>query len=262
MALEHGIPVFQPEKIKDEEACARLLQEQADVFVVVAYGQLLSERLLTMPAFGCVNVHASLLPKYRGASPIQWAIAQGEEKSGVTIMQMDAGMDTGDILLQEEVALSPEETGESLFEKLSLLGGDLLLQALTKMEEGSLKPVAQEEENASYAPLLRKEMGEIDWTEEASAIRRKVYAFHPWPGTYTTYRDKLLKIVKAEAVESDDRQEETPGTVLAASEKGIDVLCGKGILRITQIQLSGKKRMDTAAFLRGFTIEPLTKMGE
>ena len=261
LAIENNIPVFQPEKVKEEAAVKRLREEQADLFVVVAFGQLLSEEILQMPKYGCVNVHASLLPKYRGASPIQWAIAMGEEMSGITTMKMDIGMDTGDILLKEEVKIEEDETGESLFLKLSEIGGPLLLKTIEKMEDNSLQPIPQDEEEATYAPILRKEMGKIDWSEDAKTIRQKVCAFYPWPGTYTTYAGKLLKIGQAKILQEETGSAEA-GTILRTSEAGIDVVCGKNILRITQVQQEGKKKMDAAAFLRGFHVETQTKMGE
>ncbi len=261
VAVENQIPVFQPEKVKEKEAVERLREEEADLFVVVAFGQLLSEEILRMPKYGCVNVHASLLPKYRGASPIQWAIAMGEEVTGITTMKMDIGMDTGDILLKEEVKIEEEETGESLFLKLSEIGGPLLLKTIEKLEAGSLQPVPQDDSEATYAPILRKEMGKIDWSEDAKTIRQKVFAFYPWPGTYTTYGGKLLKIGQAKVLEEETDKAEA-GTILRTSEEGIDIACGKNVLRVTRVQQEGKKQMDAAAFLRGFHVDTQTKMGE
>ena len=261
VAVENHIPVFQPEKVKEKEAVERLREEEADLFVVVAFGQLLSEEILRMPKYGCVNVHASLLPKYRGASPIQWAIAMGEEVTGITTMKMDIGMDTGDILLKEEVKIEEEETGESLFLKLSEIGGPLLLKTIEKLEDGSLQQVPQDDSEATYAPILRKEMGKIDWSEDAKTIRQKVFAFYPWPGTYTTYGGKLLKIGQAKVLEEETDKAEA-GTILRTSEEGIDIACGKNVLRVTRVQQEGKKQMDAAAFLRGFHVDTQTKMGE
>ena len=261
VAVENHIPVFQPERVKEKEAVERLREEEADLFVVVAFGQLLSEEILRMPKYGCVNVHASLLPKYRGASPIQWAIAMGEEVTGITTMKMDIGMDTGDILLKEEVKIEEEETGESLFLKLSEIGGPLLLKTIEKLEDGSLQPVTQDDSEATYAPILRKEMGKIDWSEDAKTIRQKVFAFYPWPGTYTTYGGKLLKIGQAKVLEEETDKAEA-GTILRTSEEGIDIACGKNVLRVTRVQQEGKKQMDAAAFLRGFHVDTQTKMGE
>lgn len=249
-----GIPVFAPVRIKAPEAVERLREEAPDLIVVAAFGQILSREILDLPRFGCINVHASLLPKYRGAAPIQWAVINGEEKSGVTIMQMDAGLDTGDILLQEELALSPDETGESLYDKLAELGGELLVKTLPMIEAGTLKPVKQKEEESCYASMLRKEMGNIDWTMPALKIERLVRGLNSWPGAYTFMNGKMLKIWGS-FVDGRDAKGE-PGTVLGTDKSAIYVNCGEGVLALREVQYEGKKRMNTQAFLLGAKIEP------
>ena len=255
-----GIPVFSPDKVKKPEAVARLREEAPDLIVVAAFGQILSREILELPRYGCVNVHASLLPKYRGAAPIQWAVINGEKKSGVTIMQMDAGLDTGDILLQEEIELTPEETGESLYNKMAALGGELLVKALPMIEEGKLTPVRQDDAQSCYAPMLKKEMGNIDWTMPAHKIERLVRGLNSWPGAYTFLNGKMLKIWGASVASGPDvsgGQEvcTEPGTVAATDKKAIYVHCGEGILSLNEVQYEGKKRMSTQAFLLGAKVE-------
>lgn len=184
-ALRHGIPVFQPVKIKEPEAVAELEKYQADLFVVAAFGQLLSEEILNMPEYGCINIHASLLPAYRGAAPIQWAVLNGEKESGVTIMQMDKGLDTGDMLLKRSVELSPKETGDSLHDKLMHLGAELIVEALPKLEKGELVPEKQKDELSSYAKKLTKAMGQIDWSKDAVSLERWIRGLNSWPSAYT-----------------------------------------------------------------------------
>lgn len=253
-----GIPVFSPVKVKASDAVQRLREEAPDLIVVAAFGQILSKEILDLPRYGCVNVHASLLPKYRGAAPIQWAVIDGEEKSGVTIMQMDVGLDTGDILLQEEVTLAPDETGESLYDKLAKLGGELLVKALPMIEAGAIKPIKQNDEESSYASMLRKEMGNIDWSLPAEKIERLVRGLNSWPGAYTFMNGKMLKIWGS-AVDGRDAQGE-PGTVLGTDKKAIYVNCGEGVLALNEVQYEGKKRMSTQAFLLGAKVEPGQKL--
>ena len=265
-ALSYGIPVYQPERIKTPEAVSRLKDAGAELFVVAAYGQILSQEILDIPARGCVNVHASLLPKLRGASPIQGAILNGDKTTGVTIMQMDAGMDTGDMLSSRSVDVDPSETAGTLFDKLSPVGADLLVRTLEEMEKGTLKPVRQDPAEATYTPLLKKETGRADWQKSAEILDRESRAFSPWPGLYTTFRGKKLKIAKAEAVRLPDLQKAeeppVPGTVLGTDSQGILVACGDGCLKITVLQLEGKKEMPAAAFLRGTPVKTGEKLGE
>lgn len=257
-ALECGIPVYQPKRVREPEFLDVLRKLNPDVIVVVAFGQILPREILTLPPFGCVNVHASLLPKYRGAAPIQWAVIDGETVSGVTTMQMNEGLDTGDILEQEEISLDPEETGGSLFEKLASLGGKMILSTLKGLEDGSIIPRAQGEMTTPYAKMLTKAMGEIDWSMDAASIERLVRGLNPWPSAYTYVDGKALKIWKAR-VEAGEAGNE-PGQVRVTKDRLL-VETGNGVLSILELQLEGKKRMEAAAFLRGFSIETGKKFG-
>ena len=251
-ALEYNIPVYQPVKARDPEFIALLEEMNPDVIVVVAFGQILPKAILDIPKYGCVNVHASLLPKYRGAAPIQWAVIDGEEVSGVTTMQMDEGLDTGDMLEKVEYVLDPKETGGSLFDKLSTLGGELILSTLEKLENGTITRTPQGDAVTSYAKMLQKSMGKIDWSMEAVKIERLIRGLNPWPSAYTSLKGKTVKIWAAEVEEGQPTG--NPGRV-TVTEDQLLVECGEGFLSITELQLEGKKRMDTAAFLRGFTVE-------
>lgn len=262
-ALVHGIPVLQPARIKKPEAVEELRQYEADVFVVAAFGQILSKEILDMPRYGCLNIHASLLPKYRGSSPIQWAVIDGEKKSGVTIMQMNEGLDTGDILYQKEIILDKKETGESLFEKLSLLGAQAIVEALSLLEAGKLTPVPQKEEEATHTVLLQKAMGRMDWSKSAEALERLVRGLNSWPSAYTYINGKQLKIWEADvcrqeeltAEESRFAKEAAAGTVVKVEKERFAVSCGEGCLWIGEVQLEGKKRMTTHDFLLGNNLQ-------
>jgi len=253
VAVRENIPVFQPQKVRAAEALEVLKAWQADVCVVVAFGQLLPESILNLTKYGCINVHASLLPKYRGAAPIQWAVIDGEKESGVTTMQMDAGLDTGDMLLKTVVPLAETETGGSLFDKLSEAGAHLLLETLKGLEEGTITPQKQGESPTAYAKMLTKELGNIDWTAEAVSIERLIRGLNPWPSAYTKLHDKTLKIWAAKVQLEDTDQ--APGTVVKVTKDQLLIQTGKGVLSVEELQLEGKKRMDTAAFLRGYSIE-------
>ena len=255
-ALRHGIPVFQPVKIKEPEAVAELEKYQADLFVVAAFGQLLSEEILNMPEYGCINIHASLLPAYRGAAPIQWAVLNGEKESGVTIMQMDKGLDTGDMLLKRSVELSPTETGDSLHDKLMHLGAELIVEALSKLEKGELVPEKQKDELSSYAKKLTKAMGQIDWSKDAVSLERWIRGLNSWPRAYTFFGGKTLKIWEAQVAEENGAQKAEPGQVVSVSREGFTVACGQGALQILSLQLEGKKRVLTREFLLGYQVEP------
>lgn len=255
-ALRHGIPVFQPVKIKEPEAVAELEKYQADLFVVAAFGQLLSEEILNMPEYGCINIHASLLPAYRGAAPIQWAVLNGEKESGVTIMQMDKGLDTGDMLLKRSVELSPKETGDSLHDKLMHLGAELIVEALSKLEKGELVPEKQKDELSSYAKKLTKAMGQIDWFKDAVSLERWIRGLNSWPSAYTFFGGKTLKIWEAQVAEENGAQKAEPGQVVSVSREGFTVACGQGALQILSLQLEGKKRVLTREFLLGYQVEP------
>lgn len=252
-ALAHHIPVLQPVKIKEPEAVAELRSYPADIFVVAAFGQLLTEELLTMPRFGCVNIHASLLPAYRGAAPIQWAIINGEEKSGVTIQQMAKGLDTGDMLLKREVTLSPKETGASLFDKLMHVGAELIVEALPLIEQGAIVPEKQKEDQASYVSRLTKEMGNIDFTKDAVEIERLIRGLNSWPSAYTYFKGKTLKIWEADVTEK--QAEAQPGTIICVGKDYMEVATGGGTLCIKSVQLEGKRRVSVKDFLLGYEVK-------
>lgn len=252
-ALELGIPVYQPRKARDPEFVQVLKELDPDVIVVVAFGQILPKSILTLPPFGCVNVHASLLPKYRGAAPIQWAVIHGEKESGVTTMMMDEGIDTGDMLEKRSLELSPDETGGSLHDKLSRMGAELILSTLSKLEEGTLMPTPQTEEDSCYAKMLTKAMGDIDWTMDAVSIERMIRGLNPWPSAYTRWNQKTLKIWKAKPI--DQEYEGACGEVVYTDKGAIYVKTGKGTLSIEELQPEGKKRMETEAFLRGYPVK-------
>ena len=253
-AMEHGIPVFQPERVKRPEAVEELKKQNADLFVVAAFGQILSQEILDMPRLGCLNVHASLLPKYRGASPIQHVILDGEEKTGITIMQMNAGLDTGDILYQKEIVIGEEDTYESLEHSLMMLGGETIVEALALLEQGKLKATPQDDEKSNYAPLIQKEMGRIDFNRDASALDRQIRGMNPWPSAYTTWRGKQLKLWRARPKEIE--QSEAPGEVIEVSKDHFTVATGRGALDIWEVQLEGKKRMTSRDFLLGVQLKP------
>lgn len=254
VALEHGIPVLQPVRIKRPEEVEKLKQYPADIYVVAAFGQLLSQEILDIPEFGCLNIHASLLPKYRGASPIQHVIIDGEEKTGITIMQMDAGLDTGDMLYQKEIVISPKDTYASLHDKLMVLGGEAIVEALPLLGQGKLVPRKQEDALSCYAHLIDKTMGELDFTKSAEILDRLIRGLNPWPSAYTTYHGKQLKVWEAEPVKSPKAGK--PGEILAVEKDAVLVAAGSGALRITSLQLSGKKRMSAHDFLLGVRMTP------
>ncbi len=250
-ALAHGIVVLQPEKARDASFKAELKALDPDLAVVMAYGQIIDKELLEIPKLGCINIHASLLPKYRGAAPISAVILNGEKKTGVTTMYMDEGIDTGDLLLSKEIEISDKETCGSLEEKIAAVGAELILETLTALENGTLKRIPQEGE-ASYVKMIKKQAGVIDWTDSAVNIERKVRAFNPWPGSFTYYDGLIMKIYSADVVECSGY---APG-VIAESKDRLLIQTGKGGLEIQELQLEGKKRMQTSDFLRGCKILP------
>ncbi len=269
-AQKYGIPVFQPVKVKEPEAVETLRSYEADIFVVAAFGQILSEEILAMPKYGCVNIHASLLPKYRGAGPIQWAIINGEKITGVTIMQMDKGLDTGDMLFQSEVEIASDETADTLHDKLAEAGARLIVEALEKIEAGSVKPVKQNDEESCYAKMLQKSMGKIDWQMEAGKLDCLIRGLISWPGASTVYRGKNLKIWREEmvleqelaALEAQTGQSDggcagngKPGTVVQVDKDAVYVQTGDGLLRILEVQPEGKKRMAVRDFLLGYPVK-------
>ena len=248
-AMRLGVEVFQPDKIKKEENIEVLKKYPADVFVVAAFGQILSKEILEMPRYGCINIHASLLPMYRGAAPIQWAILNGEKKSGVTIMQMDEGLDTGDMLISGEVAIEDTDTADSLHDKLSELGADLIVDALAKLEKGEITAVPQPEGPLFYAKMIKKEDGALDFNESAESLALKVRAFWSWPATFALLNDNFVKVCSAYYV--DDESGMNPGDVCRVEKDAIYVQTGKGQLVITNIQIQGKKAMPVKDFLLG-----------
>lgn len=251
-ALKYDIPVFQPVKVKTPEAVETLRTYEADIFVVAAFGQILSEEILQMPKYGCVCIHASLLPKYRGAGPIQQAILDGEKESGITIMQMDKGIDTGDMLFQSVVPIAEKETGDSLHDKLAAEGARLIVEALPKIEAGEVTPVKQDDDKSCYAGMLQKSMGEIDWEKDAACIERMVRGLNSWPSAYTFYRGKTLKIWESDIdKEKNGLTAAVPGTITAVEKDAIYVQTKDASLKVTVVQLEGKKRMAVKDFLLG-----------
>ena len=255
-ALEHGVPVFQPEKVREAGAVQRIREASPEIIVVAAFGQILTKEILDIPKYGCINIHASLLPEYRGASPIQRCIADGKEKTGITIMQMDEGLDTGDILMQREIPIAGDETGGSLFDRLSELGAEMIREAIPLIRDGKLSPVKQDDSRATYVGTLKKDSGELDFSKDAEELERLVRAMDPWPGTFCSYKDKSLKIWKTRVVRDSGPNDLPPGTVTEVSREGFTVKCGRDGLFIEELQLSGKKRMKTRDFLLGAKISP------
>ena len=257
-ATQLGIGVYQPRRIKDAECVAHLRTYDAELFVVAAFGQILSREILEMPKYGCINVHASLLPKYRGASPIQWAVINGEPITGVTIQQMDVGIDTGQILAKLEVPLDQEETGGSLFEKLAHAGAKLCVQTVAQIADGTVTRTKQEEAHATHVGMIKKEMGRIDWHMPAVQIERLIRGLNPWPSAYTSLDGKTLKIWKAKVLAGTDGIQTgtaQPGQVVHADKHGMVVQTGDGQLSLLEVQLEGKKRMPADAFLRGYPLQ-------
>ncbi len=252
-ALEHGLSVYQPLKARTPQFVEILKGLKPDVMVVVAFGQILTKEVLMIPPMGCVNVHASLLPKYRGAAPIQWAIIDGEKETGVTTMMMDEGIDTGDMLEKTVIPVADDETGDSLHAKLSEAGAKLIVSTLKKLQDGTAVRTPQSDEGTCYAKMLKKDMGDIDWTMDAAAIERLVRGLNSWPGTYTAWNGKTLKIWKAKAV--DQEYEGVCGEVVYKDKDTILVKTGNGCLSLLELQPQGKKRMAADAFLRGYPVE-------
>lgn len=250
-ALSHNIKVYQPEKVREPEFVEILKAYKPDVMVVVAFGQLLPKTVLDIPKYGCINVHASLLPKYRGAAPIQWAVIDGEKESGVAIQQMDEGLDTGDLLKVVKVKLAEDETGGSLFDRLEATGAKALTETLREIENGTAVAKKQEGES-SYAKKLTKELGKIDFTKTSEEIERLIRGLNPWPSAYTSLNGKTLKIWKASI---DATAKGTPGEIVEVSKNYFTIATGNSGLRILELQLEGKKRMDTENFLRGTNVE-------
>ncbi|MCI5870202.1 MAG: methionyl-tRNA formyltransferase [Dorea sp.] len=256
-ALELGIPVFQPKKVRDPECIEELRKYHADIMVVIAFGQILPKEILEMTPYGCVNVHASLLPAYRGAAPIQWAVINGEKVSGVTTMQMDEGLDTGDMIMKTEIVLDEKETGGSLHDKLAESGAKLCVQTLKALEDKTATWEKQGESPTAYARMLDKKLGDIDWSQEAVSIERLIRGLNPWPSAYTGWNGKVMKIWEAEVIEEDTKEEY--GMIVRVEKDGFCVQTGSGLLKVLALQIPGKKRMEADAFLRGYQIEKGTR---
>ena len=252
LALEQGIPVYQPTTLKDPEAVAELAGLRPDLMVVVAYGLLLPPQVLEIPRLGCVNIHASILPRWRGAAPIQRAIEAGDSETGVSIMRMEEGLDTGPVYLVKRTPIEAEDTAATLHDRLSRLGAEALMEALPGIADGALQPVAQNDEEATYARKLDKKEAAIDWSQPAWKIERKVRAFNPWPVAHTPYENANLRIWEAHAMEGMGGE---PGTVMSATREGVDVATGNGLLRITRLQMPGKRAMDAADFINANSIQ-------
>ena len=274
-ALEYKIPVYQPVKVRDEAFIQVLRGMEADVFVVIAFGQILPKTVLELPKYGCVNIHASLLPKYRGAAPIQWCVIDGETETGITTMMMDVGLDTGDMLEKAVIPIDPKETGGSLHDKLSLAGGELILSTLKKLEDGTAVRTPQTDEGTCYAKMLTKSLGDIDWNQSAVSIERLIRGLNPWPSAYTRWKGKTVKIWAADVVDADAALaagglsdddvsggvsggilsgSSVPGSVVHSDKHSLIVRTGDGFLSIRELQMEGKKRMDIEAFLRGYPV--------
>lgn len=252
-ALARDIPVYQPKKIREPECIEELKKYNADIMVVIAFGQILPKEILQMTPYGCINVHASLLPKYRGAAPIQWAVIDGEKVSGVTTMQMNEGLDTGDMILKTEIPLDPKETGGSLHDKLAEAGAKLCVETLKCLEDKTATWEPQGESTTAYAKMLDKNLGNINWNDPAVQIERLIRGLNPWPSAYTHWNDKVIKLWQADVVEGNTDQE--AGTIVKVEKDSFYVQTGEGLLKIEELQLQGKKCMDAGAFLRGNHLE-------
>lgn len=252
-AIAHDIPVYQPKKIREPECIEELRKYEADIMVVIAFGQILPKAILEMTPYGCINVHASLLPKYRGAAPIQWAVINGEKVSGVTTMQMDEGLDTGDMLLKTEIPLDENETGGSLHDKLAQAGAVLCVKTLRALEDKSVSWEKQGETTTEYARMLDKHMGDINWSDPAVSIERLIRGLNPWPSAYTDWNGKVMKLWAADVL--NETTGKAPGTIVRVEKDGFCVQTGDGVLKVKELQVPGKKKMDAAAFLRGCRVE-------
>lgn len=258
-AMKYDIPVYQPLKVRDPEFVEILENIAPDIIVVAAFGQIIPKKILDMPKYGCINIHASLLPKYRGAAPIQWAVINGEKVSGVTTMRMDEGLDTGDMILKEEVTLAPDETGGSLFDRLAEVGAKLAVQTLQALEDGTAEFTPQDHEKATQVGMIKKSFGEMDFTKSAVELERLIRGLNPWPGTYTEYQGKTLKIWGATVEDGGDPSK--AGTIVNVKKHSFGIQTKDGILVPTEIQLEGKKRMTAEAFLCGVSLEEGTVLG-
>jgi methionyl-tRNA formyltransferase len=257
LAEKLGIPVFQPVKVRSQEFIKIMVELNPDLILVTAFGQILPKALLEIPRFGCINIHASLLPRYRGAAPINWSIINGETETGITIMQMDEGLDTGDILLKKSIPIGPEEDAQSLHDRLSTLGADAMADALDMLATGRLAREKQDDSLSNYAPMLKKEDGLIDWNREPGTICNLVRGLTPWPGAFTMLGDKTLKIYRCRVAGGEGE----PGTILQADRSGLVIACKGGGVLMEELQLEGKKRLSAKDFLAGYNIKPGTILG-
>lgn len=263
-ALEYGIPVYQPVKVKEASFVETLKEFNPEAIVVIAFGQILSKAILDIPKYGCVNIHASLLPKYRGAAPIQWSIIDGEKETGVTTMMMDVGLDTGDMLEKTIVPIEEKETGGSLHDKLSAAGAGLILSTLEKLENGTAVRTPQTEEGTCYAKMLTKSLGDIDWGKSAVSIERLIRGLNPWPSAYTCWNGKTVKLWAADVLRAADVPEydgQEPGQAVKCDKHCLVVATGEDCLSIKELQMEGKKRMDIEAFLRGYPVPEGSRFG-
>ena len=257
IAKREGIKVYQPLKVRDEEFVKTLRAYNPDVMVVVAFGQIIPLSILKMPKYGCVNIHGSLLPKYRGAAPIQWAVLDGEKETGITTILMDEGIDTGDILLKKTIKIDTDETSGSLFDKLMALGAETILETLDELEKGSLTPTKQGESPTAYAKMLTKAMGLIDFTKSAKELDCFVRGMNPWPSAYTLLSGKTLKLWKVRAVDGSGKA----GSVIDIDKESFTIACGEGAIEVLEVQLEGKKRMSAGDFLKGSTLNIGQELG-
>ncbi len=258
LAMENSIPVLQPKNIKTDEFHKQIENIDSDLICVAAYGKIIPPNILNLPKYRCINVHPSLLPKYRGAAPINWAITNGEKKTGVTIMLMDKGMDTGDMLARKEVEIKYEETSIELSEKLSWVGADLLMETIDKLERNKLKLLKQNDADATYAPMIKKDLGKINWEKKAEEIRNLIRGTQPWPGSFTSLNNKILKIFKVSVSNKNGK----PGEVLQSKPGTLTIGTGEGSLDVLELQLEGSKRINTEDFLRGNKVKPGTQLGD
>ncbi len=260
VAIEYRLEVLQPEKASDRQFCEVVRRKGPDLLIVVAFGQILRDELLDIPRWGAINIHASLLPKYRGAAPIQWAILNNESKTGLTAMRMDKGLDTGPILFQEEVVIGKDETAGGLFERLSGQSGGFLLKTLKGLEEGRLKETPQDNARASYAPKIKREICFVNWDQPAHNVSALIRALDPWPGALTTLEGKEVKLFSARVIDKE-RLDTVPGRVSRQTEEALEVETARGVLEIRELQMPGKKRLVAGDFLRGFPLEEGTVLG-
>lgn len=257
LAEEHSIPVLQPEKIRTEEFFEKLKSFKPDLICVTAYGRIIPKNILELPKYGCLNVHASLLPKYRGAAPINWAIINGEKTTGITTMLMDEGMDTGDILLKKEIPIEEDDSSIELSNKLSIIGAGLLIETIKKVQNDEIKPIKQNDDEATLAPIIKKDVGKTDWGKSAEEIRNLIRGTQPWPGAFTSYNGKNLKIFKATVDDSTGN----PGEIIISDKDRLVIGTGSKSLSIEELQIEGGKRLNISDFLRGNQMKSETVLG-